>query len=455
MRGQEVWSVSDVNRYLKQKLERDEQVSDIWIRGEISNFTRHTSGHMYFTLKDGESRIKAVMFQGYNRFLKFVPKDGTKALVRGSISVYERDGTYQLYAREMQPDGLGSLYLAFEQLKEKLAREGLFAPERKRPLPMFPQRVGVVTSPTGAAVRDICITIRRRFPRTHIVVVPALVQGVEAPASIRAAIERLNRQGNIDVMIVGRGGGSIEELWAFNDEAVARAIAASRIPVISAVGHETDVTIADFVADVRAATPTAAAELAVPHHLEWRERVQQLEQRLHRMLRNKLTDHRKRLDQLQNSYALRKPQRRLDDARQRLLDAQVRLSAVAKQQLRQERNRIEHIEQLLRRSPLPQQVNKEKALLQRMNERLHQVISRKVKESRLTWASAVAQLDALSPLKVMQRGFSLLYKDETLVKSVKQIETGDTLMVRLADGTITAEAVAIGQEEKSDGSQKS
>ncbi|RNB81294.1 exodeoxyribonuclease VII large subunit [Brevibacillus fluminis] len=454
MRGQEIWSVSDVNRYIKQKLERDEHVSDIWIRGEISNFTRHSSGHMYFTLKDGESRIKAVMFQGYNRFLKFVPKDGTKALVRGSISVYERDGAYQLYAREMQPDGLGSLYLAFEQLKEKLAQEGLFAAERKRPLPAFPRTVGVVTSPTGAAVRDICTTIRRRFPQTQILIVPATVQGTEAPASIVAAIARINRRDDVDVLIVGRGGGSIEELWAFNDEGVARAIVGSRIPVISAVGHETDVTIADFVADMRAATPTAAAELAVPHHLEWRERLQKQEQRLHRLLRIKLADHRKRLDQLQNSYALRRPQRRLDDARQRLADAQMRATTAMKQQLKREQNRLTHQEQLLARSPITQTVQKERKTVAHLQNQLAQLIGRKVAESRLAWSSSVAQLDALSPLKVMSRGFSLLYKEEQLVKSVQQIASGDKLVVRLTDGTILAEALTI-EEGKTDGSQES
>jgi exodeoxyribonuclease VII large subunit len=454
MRGHEIWSVTDVNRYIKQKLERDEQVSDIWIRGEISNFTRHSSGHMYFTVKDGESRIKAIMFQSYNRFLKFIPKDGTKALVRGSISVYERDGAYQLYAREMQPDGLGSLYLAFEQLKEKLAHEGLFAVERKRPLPSFPRKVGIITSPTGAAVRDICTTIRRRFPQTEIVIAPALVQGTEAPASIMAAIARMNRRNDVDVLIVGRGGGSIEELWAFNDEGVARAIVSSGIPVISAVGHETDVTIADFVADVRAATPTAAAELAVPHHLEWRERIQKQEQRLHRLLRIKLVEQRKRLDQLQFSYALRRPQRRLDDARQRLLDVQLRLAGSIKQQVKQEQNRVDHLEQLLTRSPITRQVQKERTHVEHLQSQLLQLIRRKVAESRLAWGASVSQLDALSPLKVMQRGFSLLYKEEKLVKSVQQIASGDKLMIRLTDGTILAEALTI-EEGKSDGSQES
>ncbi|MGF9825538.1 exodeoxyribonuclease VII large subunit, partial [Brevibacillus agri] len=220
MAAPNILSVSDLNRYIKLVLERETNLQDVWVRGEISNFTHHSSGHMYFTLKDKTSRIKVVMFASYNRFLRFLPKDGTKAIVRGSISAFERDGAYQLYAKEMQPDGLGTLYLAFEQLKEKLAQEGLFAAERKRVLPRFPKRVGVVTSPTGAAIRDICTTIRRRYPQAEIVLSPAVVQGTDAPASIVSAIRIINQQPDIDVLIVGRGGGSIEELWAFNDESV-------------------------------------------------------------------------------------------------------------------------------------------------------------------------------------------------------------------------------------------
>ncbi|WP_232282324.1 exodeoxyribonuclease VII large subunit, partial [Paenibacillus sp. oral taxon 786] len=252
------------------KLESDQVLTDVWIRGEISNFTHHSSGHMYFTLKDADSRIKSIMFASYNQRLPFRPKEGTRVIARGNVSVYERDGQYQFYVTHMQPDGVGSLYLAFEQLKQKLEAEGLFAPGRKRPLPRFPKTIGVVTSPTGAAVRDILTTLGRRYPQAAVILYPVLVQGKGAAPSIVKAIRTLNAMGEADVLIVGRGGGSLEELWAFNEEQVARAIYESAIPVISAVGHETDFTIADFVADLRAATPTAAAELAVPHTAELR-----------------------------------------------------------------------------------------------------------------------------------------------------------------------------------------
>ncbi|RNB75086.1 exodeoxyribonuclease VII large subunit [Brevibacillus panacihumi] len=452
---QDILSVSQLNRSIKLLLERDPHLQDVWVRGEISNFTHHSSGHMYFTLKDDQSRLKVVMFASYNRFLRFLPKNGTKAIVRGSISAFERDGAYQLYAKEMQPDGLGSLYLAFEQLKEKLAQEGLFAVERKRPLPRFPKRVGVVTSPTGAAIRDICITIRRRYPQADIVLAPAIVQGVEAPHSIVNGIRNLNRLAGIDVMIVGRGGGSIEELWAFNDEQVARAIASSAIPVISAVGHETDVTIADFVADVRAATPTAAAELAVPHYLEWQQRVEQLEMRTQRAMRQLVMQERKRLQGLVQSYAMRQPQRRLEEAAQRLDQAQLRMRQAMRQLMRLRREQYIRLEEQIRRYRLADHVKERREKVRTLRLRLDERMNAALKQKKLEFASRLAHLDAVSPLKVMQRGFSLVYSGDQLVKSVEQFATGDELMVRLSDGSATARVERIEREEKENGSQKS
>lgn len=451
---QDILSVSDLNRYIKMVLEKESRLQDVWVRGEISNFTHHSSGHMYFTLKDKQSRIKVVMFASHNRFLRFLPKDGTKAIVRGSISAYERDGAYQLYAREMQPDGLGSLYLAFEQLKEKLAGEGLFAAERKRPLPRFPKRVGVVTSPTGAAIRDICTTIRRRYPQAEIVLAPAVVQGVEAPASIISAIRIINQQSDIDVLIVGRGGGSIEELWAFNDEQVARAIAASLIPVISAVGHETDVTIADFVADVRAATPTAAAELAVPHYLEWVERVKQLDVRMHRAVHQRLTVQRKRLDQMAGSYAMRQPQRRLEEAAERLDRAQLRMRQSMKRLLAIRRERFERLARQISRYRLADQIGERRKYAMTVRARLDERMRRLLSDRQMAFSAQVATLDALSPLKVMQRGFSLVYAGGKIVKSVDQFASGDELVVRLSDGSATARVEQIDREEKHNGSQE-
>lgn len=451
---QDVLSVSQLNRSIKMLLERDSQLQDVWVRGEISNFTHHSSGHMYFTLKDDQSRLKVVMFASYNRFLRFLPKNGTKAIVRGSISAFERDGAYQLYAREMQPDGIGSLYLAFEQLKEKLAAEGLFATERKRTLPRFPKRVGVVTSPTGAAIRDICTTIRRRYPQADIVLAPAIVQGVEAPLSIVKAIRNINRETGIDVLIVGRGGGSIEELWAFNDEQVARAIASSLIPVISAVGHETDVTIADFVADVRAATPTAAAELAVPHYLEWLERVKQLDTRMQRAIRQRTLQERKRLDGLSQSYAMRQPQRRLEEAAQRLDSVQLRMKQSMKQLMRLRREQYSRLSEQMKRYRISEQLNERHTKVMTLRSRLDARMRQQWQQKQLQFASRLAHLDALSPLKVMQRGFSLVYSGDQLVKSVNQFASGDELVVRLSDGSATARVERIEREEKQNGSQE-
>ncbi|MCR8995100.1 exodeoxyribonuclease VII large subunit [Brevibacillus laterosporus] len=451
MKPAEVMSVAELNRYVKRMMEGDLRLADVWVRGEISNFTHHHSGHMYFTLKDKDSRLKIVMFASYNRFLTFIPKNGTKAIVRGSISVFERDGAYQLYARELQPDGIGALFLAFEQLKEKLQQEGLFASERKRALPLFPKTIGVVTSPTGAAIRDIITTIKRRYPQAEIMLAPAIVQGVEAPASIIRAIRHIN-QYQVDVMIVGRGGGSIEELWAFNDEAVARAIVASQIPIISAVGHETDYTIADFVADIRAATPTAAAELAVPHYLEWLERIKQLDHRLARALQTQLQEKHTHLQRLQQSYGLKNPLRRLEERRQRIDEVTLRLSAMVKMKVVRKREQVSHVKKRLKQIRLERQVAEGRGQVNRMESQLTQYMKQKTERSRQAWLSLVQHLDALSPLRVMQRGFSLSYKDDTLIKSVEGIEVGDQLMIRYQDGKIMTTVTDIERKEENHGS---
>lgn len=301
MQGIRVYTVSEVNRYIGALLESDDILSGIWVRGEISNFNHHTSGHMYFSLKDEIGRLKCVMFKTWNSRLSCKLEDGMSVFAYGSVRVYDRNGDYQLYVEEIEPAGLGSLYLAFLQLKEKLEREGLLAPGRKRPLPAFPSVVGVVTSPTGAAIRDIVTVLRRRWPGVTVILSPALVQGDGAPESIVNAIEAINRYADeyhgVDVLIVGRGGGAIEELWAFNDERVARAIANSKIPVISAVGHETDFTIADFVADRRAPTPSAAAEMAVPDVIELARRLDVSAARMRGAVEERLRAHRQAVDE--------------------------------------------------------------------------------------------------------------------------------------------------------------
>ena len=344
MKNVQYLTVTALTRYIKRKFDYDPHLQDVYVKGEISNFKKHTRGHMYFTVKDDHARIAAVMFHHQARTLKFIPENGMHVLIRGTVTVYEPGGQYQIYVNEMHPDGIGSLYLAFEQLKEKLAKEGLFAKEHKRPLPNYPKTIGVVTSPTRAAIRDIITTIQRRYPIARIIIYPALVQGEQAAASIVQAIEVANERKEADVLIVGRGGGSIEDLWPFNEEIVARAIFASKIPIISAVGHETDITIADFVADLRAPTPTGAAELAVPDIDEIMERILNYKIRLTRSIREQITSERKNLERITNSYAFRYPWRlyeqkleqldRLSERQQRalkyVLDRKKQLYSLAK-----------------------------------------------------------------------------------------------------------------------------
>ena len=292
-----VLSVSQLNRYIKSIIEQDMNLQTVFVEGEISNFTNHyKTGHYYMTIKDDSSSIKAVMFRTANMRLKFMPENSMKVIIRGRVSVFERDGQYQLYIDDMQPDGTGALSLAFEQLKERLAKEGLFDSEKKKSIPAYPMRVGVVTSPTGAAIRDIINVISRRFPLAELVLCPVAVQGDYAAPQIKAAIELFNVEKAADVLIVGRGGGSVEELWAFNEEIVARAVAASEIPVISAVGHETDFTICDFAADLRAPTPSAAAELAVPDTLQQKEMLLSAFRRMDSAVSDKIASQRAKLE---------------------------------------------------------------------------------------------------------------------------------------------------------------
>ncbi len=391
--GLRVYSVSELTRVIKELLEGDPRLARVYVKGEISNFKHHSSGHMYFTLKDERSRLKCVMFRARNQELRFRPEDGLTVVAGGTIGVYEVSGEYQLYVEELFPAGLGALWLAFEQLKQKLAAEGLFSPERKRPLPRMPRAVGVVTSPTGAAIRDILSVLRRRWPGVRVVLAPALVQGEGSAESVVAAIQRLNRFGEVDVLIVGRGGGSIEELWTFNDERVARAIAASNIPVISAVGHETDVTIADFVADRRAPTPSAAAEMAVPDRAALREQVLALQQRGLLAIRKRLQAARQRLAYVQRSSALNRPFAQLNRYRQQV-------------------DELMHRAQLACRHTLDRRRRDLQAL--------------------------AGKLDSLSPLATMARGYAICRDPNSgaVIRSVQEVRTGQTVGVLLQDGEL-------------------
>jgi exodeoxyribonuclease VII large subunit len=302
-----VFSVTELNNYVKRILDNDENLKNVFVTGEISNFKNHYSGHMYMTIKDEGGAIKAVMFSSYASRLKFVPENGMKVIIFGSVSLYNKDGSYQLYITDMQPDGVGALNLAYEQLKEKLQNEGLFSTEHKKPIPQFPEKIGVMTAPDGAAVRDIFSVLKRRYPVAEIVFCPVAVQGASAAPEIAKAIKLFNEQNAADVLIVGRGGGSLEDLWAFNEEIVARAIFQSQIPVISAVGHETDFTIADFVADLRAPTPSAAAELAVPDIFELKSDLLGLKQHLSVLMRNLVESEKEKVENIQKQVTILSP----------------------------------------------------------------------------------------------------------------------------------------------------
>jgi len=453
MAERQVYSIKELNRYIRMKLDSDTLLSDVWIRGEISNFTHHGSGHMYFTLKDESSRIKAIMFSSHNQRLPFVPKEGARVIARGNVTVYERDGQYQFYATHMQPDGIGSLYLAYEQLKSKLELEGLFAEGRKRPLPRFPRCIGVVTSPTGAAVRDIIITLQRRFPQVAIVLHPVVVQGTGAAPSIVKAIQALNAMGEADVLIVGRGGGSLEELWAFNEESVARAIAASNIPVISAVGHETDFTIADFASDLRAATPTAAAELAVPHAGELAATLTQLRRRLHQGLAQRARQGLQRLTSLQQSPVLVSPRRYLLQHTQRLDMLQRRLSTAMQSGFSRARERRNVLQHSLQRFTPREGVLAARRRTDTLHRELTNAMQARLQEKRSRYVAEVRHLDALSPLKVMSRGYSLVYDEgeQHLIKSLNEVQIGDLVVIKLSEGQLDAQIWGMKEDAKSDG----
>lgn len=445
---QRILSIQELNRYIRQKFEADPLLPEVWVRGEISNFTHHSSGHMYFTLKDTGSRVRAIMFASHNKRLPFIPREGTRVVALGSVSVFERDGQYQLYLTEMQPDGVGSLYLAYEQLKKKLESEGLFDEGGKRKIPTMPRAIGVITSPTGAAVRDILTTLGRRFPGVPVMLYPALVQGKEAAASIVRGIRILNRLGEAEVLIVGRGGGSLEELWAFNEEIVARAIYDSAIPVISAVGHETDFTISDFAADLRAATPTAAAELAVPDRRELQQRIAQLEQRLRGALLRRAAQERERLARLQRSAVLRQPERALQPHAQRLDGLTRRLTSRTDAKLAASRDKHTRLHSRLTRFYPGAQLQLAARQLGALDGKLTSAMNVAVKDRRQRLLGSVRQLDALSPLKVMARGYGLVYdeNEEKLIKSAREVREGDRIIVRINDGSLDCQVIQTTEE---------
>lgn len=397
VRAQKIYTVSEITRQIRNLLESRYAV--VWIEGEVSNFKRHSSGHIYFTLKDEEAQMNAVFFASDNRHLKFELKDGLQVICIGRISVYDKRGQYQIYVQRMEPKGLGALQLAFLQLKERLEREGLFRPERKKAIPLYPMRIGLVTSPTGAAIQDILEIFRKRTFGLHVFLLPVRVQGDGAAQEISDAIDRFNRFEPLDLLIVGRGGGSLEDLWAFNEEVVARAIARSKIPVISAVGHEVDWTIADFVADFRAHTPTAAAELVVRQWDELESRLRQIRERMQNQVKVIFDMNREALARLTDSYAFRQPKAQVQQIAQRVDEL-----------ARQLQNYLRGI------------VESKKQLFQNL----------------------VGKLNALSPLANLERGYSLTFDARGhLLKDAKQSRVGEVIRTRLKKGTIQSKVLAL------------
>lgn len=385
--GEKIFSVSELNGYLKDLLDSDMILSGVHVRGELSNYKLYPSGHHYFSMKDASGALKCVMFKGSASKLRFKPHDGMSVVAFGRIAVYPRDGVYQLYVNEITPDGVGDLYVAFEQLKEKLYKEGLFGEEHKKPLPRYPKKIAIITSSAGAAVRDIIRILKSRWPMTKVIILPVRVQGVEAPAEIAGALRYVSEHSIADVVITGRGGGSLEDLWAFNDERVARAIFDCSIPVISAVGHEPDVTIADFVADVRAATPSNAAEIAVLDVNDVRYSLSASDVRLRQVISREIKSKRQRFDELKNKRVLQSPRYYIDDKR---------------------------------------------LLLDHSQDRLVSAMQRRVSLGRERFARIAASLDAMSPLKVLGRGYAIARREDgEVVKFASDVSPGDKVTVRL------------------------
>ena len=388
-------TVTDLNKYIKNKIDGDEMLNNVLVKGEISNFKNHYTGHMYFTLKDENSLIKCVMFKSYTTHLSFMPKDGMKVMVLGSVAVFERDGIYQIYAKAMKEDGLGSLYTAYEELKKKLEQEGLFAELHKKKIPFMPKTIGVLTSNTGAVIRDIINVSTRRNPGVHIRLYPVPVQGPGAAEKIAEGIKFMNENKLADVLIIGRGGGSLEDLWPFNEEIVARAIYDSELPIISAVGHETDFTIADFVADLRAPTPSAAAELAVANIEDVRETLKLYNNRYKVALKKKIELMRLSYEKCMARPAYKNP---------------------------------------------TQKINEQYMVIDMKVKALQNSMMLKLKEAKTSFVKETAKLDSLSPLKTLTRGYSIVTKQESgkVIKSVTDLKSGDKVNLRLSDGQKTA-----------------
>lgn len=413
MNNDKYLTITAITRYLKYKLDSDEHLKNVFLKGEISNFKAHSTGHLYFSLKDETSKINAIMFSTNAKKLKFRPQDGSKVLLVGRISVYEATGNYQIYVEDMIEDGVGNLYIAYEKLKAELAKEGLFDDSHKKKIPKIPSKVGIITAPTGAAIKDIISTIRRRFPLCETILFPSLVQGENAASDIVKNIKLADTY-DLDVLIVGRGGGSIEDLWPFNEEIVARAIYEANVPIISAVGHEVDFTIADFVSDLRAPTPTGAAELAVPNQTDVLKHIEQLRIRANENIYKKINYQKLYLDSLKNSFVIKSPMIMYENKKQKL-----------DMNLEKIKNLINNI----------LEVRKSKFNLLKSNYLLNNP-NEIYKHQQIRLENIIDKLNIINPLNTLKRGYTLTYFDDNIVKDIKDIKVGNVIKTRFTNGTV-------------------
>ena len=441
-------TVKALTKYIKLKFDYDKNLQHLLLKGELSNVKRHSRGHLYFTLKDDEAQINAVMFASAASHLEFAPTEGMQVIVKGHITVYEAGGTYSLYVKEMTEDGIGNLYVAYTQLKERLATEGLFDARFKQKIPDYPQAVGVITSPTGAAIRDIISTIKRRFPMVTIYVYPALVQGEQAEASIISCIKQANAMNLVDTLIVGRGGGSIEGLWAFNKEGVARAIFESKIPIISAVGHETDFTIADFVADHRAPTPTGAAELAVPNLPDVLKHLNQLNARLNHNFNLQFKQKKDYLTQLCNHYIMKNPAALFEQRLMYVDQLSEKLNYVLQDQLTRNQTKWWTLHHRLLQLDPKASVDQAKQSLLLQDQTLRQLMLQHLSQSKQDYTVLLTKLELLNPLSILKKGYTVLTNDkDEMVTTVQDISVGQDLLISLDDGRVRASVKEIETSE--------
>lgn len=438
--NEEYVTVSALTKYIKYKFDKDPHLGRVYLTGEISNF-RLRPTHQYFSLKDENAIISATMFQSAFKKIQFRPEEGMKVLVIGKVSVFEKSGQYQINIEHMEPDGVGALYLAYEQLKKKLEAEGLFSLPKK-PIPQFPKKIAILTSESGAVIQDIQTTVARRFPIVQLVLYPTVVQGVHAVNSILKNLD-LVEQEDYDVVIIGRGGGSIEDLWAFNEEPVVRRVAELSIPVISSVGHETDTTLIDFVSDMRAATPTAAAEIATPVLMEIHQQLRNLQTRLEQALSRQLQIKRERMQALANASIFQNPERIYQVYQQRVDQLEMRLQQMMQQSVQHKRQQLVKNQYRLELGSPSRRVQTEKQALQYLAKRLEQAQGQLMKDKKQQFQRAIQQLDLLSPLKIMNRGYGILQQEETIIKSVDQLEVNQELTIQLVDGTVRSKVTSV------------